>query len=1021
MSYAELCAFSNFSFLQGASHPQELVRRAAELGYAALALTDECSLAGVVRAHEAALDVGLKLIIGSRVRLQEGDDVVLLAPDVAAYSQLCALVTRGRRRAAKGRYRLTRADLDAVPACIGLWLPGSLIDADSAIWFAALPLAHRALGFAHLLAADSEVRLTALQALADRLHLPLAAVGDVHYHVRERRPLQDILTAIRLHCTVDAIGRAGFANGERCLRPLQTLRRLYPPTLLAASCEIAARCRFRLDQLRYEYPRELVPAGRTAMEHLRALVDEGGRRRWPDGIPAKVAAQIDRELVLIDELGYAHYFLTVTEIVAFARGRGILCQGRGSAANSAVCYALGVTEVDPARAQLLFERFISRERAEPPDIDIDFEHQRREEVIQHIYQRYGRERAALAATVISYRRKSAVRDVGRALGLPPDVIDTLTRNLYWFDDSTALPAVLRRMGLDPDAPLVRHLQARAGELLGFPRHLSQHVGGFVISERPLHTLVPVENAAMPERTIIQWDKDDLEALGLLKIDCLALGMLSTLQRALAMVGASRRRPFELQDIPAEDPATYAMLSRGDSVGVFQVESRAQMSMLPRLKPRCFYDLVIEVAIVRPGPIQGGMVHPYLRRRTGEDAVDYPSEALRGVLERTLGVPLFQEQVMQIAVVAAGFTPGESDQVRRSMAAWQRRGGLEHFRDKLMRGMAERGYDPAFAESLYQQILGFGSYGFPESHAASFALLVYASAWLKCHHPAAFCAALLNSQPMGFYAPAQLVADARRHGVAFLPVDVRQSHWDCTLETVAAPAPAVRLGLRCVAGLAKTDAARLLAARNGAAFVSVNDLAVRAGLSQRAINALAEAGALAALSGDRHAARWMALGVERLPGFLAPHAAVEPPLVLPPAGEGAEIVADYRSLGLTLGRHPLAVLRPRLRRLGARTAEDLQRLPGGRRVRVAGLVTHRQRPGTASGVLFVSLEDETGIANLIVWPRLQLAQRQSVLTSNLMLVDGDLQNAHGVINVVARQVRDLSHLLGRLQTRSRDFH
>ena len=1020
-AYAELVCCSHFSFQRGASHPFELVRRAHDLGYAALAIADECSLAGIVRAHEVAQEVGLKLIVGSQFRLDEGDRVVLLAPDHDAYSQICALVTRARRASKKGRYGIERADFESgLEHCIGLWLPAQTIDASRACWFSGLPLARREFAFCHDLAQDSTARLAELQALGQDLGLGLVAAGDVHYHVRGRRPLHDVLTAVRLKTTVENIGRAGFANGERHLRPLATLRKLYPPALLERTLQVAQACTFSLSELRYEYPYELVPADRTSAQHLRILTQEGMRRRWPAGTPESVVKQIERELVLVGEMRYEHYFLTVADLVAHARSQGILCQGRGSAANSAVCYALGITEVDPARVSMLFERFISKERAEPPDIDVDFEHQRREEVIQYIYRRYGRERAALAATVICYRPKMAVRDVGKALGLPMDVVDALSKSLYWFDSKSAVSEQLLKLGFDPQSRTARHLVALVNELVGFPRHLSQHVGGFVISQHPLHTLVPVENAAMPNRTIIQWDKEDLEALGLLKVDCLALGMLSAIRRALEMVGKFRGREFRMQDVPAEDPETYDMLCRGESTGVFQVESRAQMSMLPRLRPRCYYDLVIQVAIIRPGPIQGGMVHPFLRRRQGLEKVEYPSKDLERVLSRTLGVPLFQEQVMEIAMVAAGFSAGEADLVRRSMAAWQRRGGLEQFEGKLRAGMLARGYTPEFAERIFNQVLGFGSYGFPESHSASFALLVYVSAWLKCHEPAAFAAGLLNSQPMGFYAPAQLTSDARRNGVVFREPDVQHSEWDCTLEAGTDGRPEVRLGLRMIAGLAEAQAQSIVAARALGPFRSVDELGHRAGLNKRNLELLARGRALQSLSGHRRLARWDARGVEKLPGMLAAASAHETPIELPRPTEGQDIAADYRSLGLSLGRHPLELLRGRLQRLKVLRAGDLGAVADGSIVRVAGLVTHRQRPETASGVLFVSIEDETGVSNLIVWPRVLEEQRTPVLGAQLMVVEGQLQSEQGVIHVIARKVRDYSAWLGSLEVSSRDF-
>ncbi|TVQ85594.1 MAG: DNA polymerase III subunit alpha, partial [Chromatiaceae bacterium] len=852
--YAELNCRSNFSFLTAASHPEELVATAHRLGYRALAITDECSLAGVVRAHREARARGLQLLIGSEVRLVDGTHLVLLASDRTGYGNLAALISRARQRAPKGRYRLLATDFDdGLPGCLALWLPawragaaaGSTTDlaADLATgtWVRARfgpgagcsAAAGRAwIGVALHRDGDDQARLARLRQLGARLGLSLVAVGEVRMHQRGRAPLLDALAAIRHRCPL-TLGPAPFQNREHHLRPRAQLARFYPAELLAATLVVAARCHFSLDQLQYRYPRELVPAGLTPDRHLSQLTQAGAATRWPDGPPRRVRAQVARELALIAELGYAPYFLTVHDIVRFARARGILCQGRGSAANSAVCYCLGITEVDPARMALLFERFISRARREPPDIDVDFEHQRREEVIQYIYAKYGRTRAALAATVIRYRPRSAVRDLGRALGLDPAQIDRLARNLHWWDGEQVDPARVLEAGLDPAQPRIVNLLRLLRVLIGFPRHLSQHVGGFVIADDDLTRLVPIENAAMAGRSVIQWDKDDLAALGLLKVDCLALGMLSAIRRALDLINDYQGSRLTVADIPAEDPAVYAMIQRGETTGVFQIESRAQMAMLPRLKPACFYDLVIEVAIVRPGPIQGDMVHPYLRRRQGLEPVSYPSPAVAAVLGRTLGVPIFQEQVIQIACVAAGFDAGEADQVRRSLGAWRRHGGLATLRERLIGGMRERGYPRAYAEQLYRQILGFGEYGFPESHAASFALLVYVSAWLKCHQPAAFFAALINSQPMGFYAPAQLLREAHRQGVAVRPVDICHSHWDCTLESGAAvppgaaPAPAIRLGLRLVKGLSAAAARRLVAARREQPWQSLADLQARA--------------------------------------------------------------------------------------------------------------------------------------------------------------------------------------------------
>ncbi len=1036
--YAELHCLTNFSFLRGASHPEELAARAAKLGYTALAVTDECSLAGVVRAHVAAKEHGIKLIVGAEFRLADGPKLVLLATDREAYGNLSQLITTARRRSRKGSYRIGWDDLETgVPGCLVLLVPDEqpkLEDAQRV----AHSFAGRAWIAAELLSGpDDRARLEALLDLGRVAKLPLVAAGDVHMHVRSRRPLQDTLTAIRLHTTVAEARGALYPNAERHLRMRMRLAQLYPPELLAETVRIAERCTFSLDSLRYEYPEELAPPGHTPASYLREITEAGLRARFPAGVPDSVRELIEHELALVAELGYEPYFLTVYDIVKFARGRGILCQGRGSAANSAVCYALGITEVDPARMNMLFERFISRERNEPPDIDVDFEHQRREEVIQYLYGKYGRDRAALAATVITYRTKSTIRDVAKALGFDLPQVDRLARSFAWWDGRDSVRERLAEAGFDPAAAQVQRLVALVATLTGFPRHLSQHTGGFVFARGLLSRLVPIENAAMPDRSVIQWDKDDLDALGLLKVDVLALGMLSAIRRALEMIAGWRGRPFGMADVPPEDATVYEMIQRADTVGVFQIESRAQMSMLPRLKPRNFYDLVIEVAIVRPGPIQGGMVHPYLRRRQGLEPVTYPSAAVKAVLERTLGVPIFQEQVMQLAIVAAGFTPGESDKLRRSMAAWRRKGGLEHFEQRLVSGMLARGYQREFAERIYQQILGFGEYGFPESHSASFALLVYVSSWIKRHEPAAFLAALLNSQPMGFYAPSQLVQDARRHGVEVLPVDVAVSDWDCALEKASPLLPeegsqrscggggrecaCVRLGLRMISGFSEVAALRVVAARREHAFDSVEDLARRAGLNRRDLKLLASAGALRSLSDHRRLAHWEVAGVERATPVLAGCPIDEPLPPLAPPGEAEELVADYASLGFTLGRHPLALLRARLARMRLATAAELRGLPHGRPARAAGIVVGRQRPDTASGVIFVTLEDETGSVNVIVWRDLADRQRRELLGSRLMGVYGTLEREGEVVHLIAKRLVDHSELLGALETSSRDFH
>jgi error-prone DNA polymerase len=1031
--YAELHTLSNFSFLRGASHPEELIAQAKCLNYHGLALTDECSLAGVVRAHIAAKQYGLPLLIGTELTCIDELKVVVLATDRASYGAMSRLITRARRAGAKGRYVLARTDLeDALDGCLIIWLPcadraSPRRQEEDGRWLRERFPERLWIGVELLTGGFDLRRLEQLETLGNTLELPRVAAGDVHMHRRSRRALQDVLTAIRLNTPLQAAGYAVFPNGERCLRPLQRLRELYPAPLLAQTLAIAERCTFKLDELRYEYPEEIVPAGATPTSHLHALTMRGCAQRWPAGAPPAVRENIEHELRLIAELQFEPFFLTVHDVVQYARSQGILCQGRGSAANSTVCYCLRITEVDPSRMAMLFERFISKERNEPPDIDVDFEHERREEVIQYIYGKYGRERAALAATVICYRPRSALRDVGKALGLDLAQVDKLARGMQWWDGQRIDPDRIRASGFDPEDPVIARLIALAAEILGFPRHLSQHVGGFVIARGRLDELVPIENAAMPDRTVIEWDKDDLDALGLLKVDVLGLGMLSALRRAFQLInefGGSSAAPskLDLATVPGEDPAVYEMICRADTTGVFQIESRAQMAMLPRLRPQNYYDLVIEVAIVRPGPIQGEMVHPYLRRRSGEEPVTYPSKAVEAVLKRTLGVPIFQEQVMQLAIVAAGFSPGEADRLRRAMAAWKRKGGLEPFQRQLIDGMREGGYPESFAHQIFNQILGFGEYGFPESHAASFALLVYTSAWLKHYEPAAFCAALVNSQPMGFYAPAQLVRDARSHGVEVRAVDVAASDWDCTLERRADGRPALRLGLRLVKHLSSEGAARLLAARATRAFDSIADLAERGELDRRDLEALATADALSCLTGHRHRAAWQVTGVERalplLPAATVPTEGI--PLLRAPR-EGQDIVADYGSTGLTLRRHPLCLLREKLQRRGVLPTQDLWGQPNGKLVRTAGLVITRQRPGSAGGVTFVTMEDETGYVNLIVWNRVAVAQRAALLESRLLEVHGKLQREGDVQHVIAQRLINLSALLGDLVVASRNFH
>lgn len=1030
--YAELHCLSNFSFQRGASSATELFERAKLHGYEALAITDECTLAGIVRGWQAAKDCGLPLIIGSEMCIEDGPKVVLLVENLAGYQALCGLITQGRRRSKKGEYRLLRDDFaQPVEGLLALWLPDLHLPPEAqrehGRWLNEVFTGTLWLSVQLHCGPDDQQRLATLLGLARALGLPAVASGDVHMHARGRRALQDTMTAIRHHTTVAEAGHRLFANGERHLRARSVLADLYPAPLLAQTLVIARRCTFSLDQLRYEYPRELVPADHTPCSWLRHLTEQGARQRWPDGIPEVARTNIDHELDLIGKKRYESYFLTVHDIVRFAREQAILCQGRGSAANSTVCFALGITELDPSRnkGNLLFARFISEERDEPPDIDVDFEHERREEVLQYIFRRYGRGRAALTAVASTYHGAGALRDVARVLGLPPDQINALAECCGRWTDNLPPAERLRESGFEPDSPVLRRVLTLAGELIGFPRHLSQHPGGFVISEHPLQTLVPVENAAMADRTIIQWDKDDLDLVGLLKVDILALGMLSALRRTFDLVELHRHKRWTIATLPEEDAPTYEMICRADTIGVFQIESRAQMSMLPRLRPSTFYDLVIEVAIVRPGPIQGGMVHPYLRRKNKEEPVTYPSDELKAVFERTLGVPLFQEQVMQMAIVAADYSPGEADQLRRSMAAWKRHGGLEPHRVRLTERMKAKKYPDEFIVRIFEQIKGFGSYGFPESHAASFALLTYASCWLKCHEPAAFTCALINSWPMGFYSPDQLLQDARRHQIDVHPVDVRYSAWDCTLE----PVPnrirtqdlAIRMGLRMIRGFREEDARRIEAARGDRAFKDVTDLCVRADLDNRSRASLADSGALRGLVGHRHRARWEVAGVQvqrPLFGDDCFEAEAQVPLPLPSVAQ--DLAADYDTLGTTLGPHPLALLRNTLAAKRFRSSKDLLDEEHGRNVSVAGLVVGRQRPGTASGVTFVTLEDEHGMINVVVWRDLAERQRKVLVSSQLMHVFGKFEHHKGVRHLIAQRLFDLTPLLTGLDVRSRDF-
>jgi len=1039
-AFTDLAVTTNFSFLRAASYPEELVTAAAALGLSGLGVADRNSLAGVVRAHLTAKDLGVPLCVGARIVPRDGPEVVVHPKDRAAYGRLCRLLTLGRRRAEKGDCALYVSDLPAhADGQIAIVMPPD--DVPPADGFTTQLADYRAifgeacyLGAAPRLDGADARRLAALADLADRCETPMVAVSDALMHTAERKPLLDVLTCIRTGRTIDDAGRALHPNAERRLRAPEDMARLFAgyPEAVARAERIRAAITFSLDELHYEYPEESTGRSRPPQAELEHLTWQGARARYPGGVPEAVADTVARELALIRELGYAPYFLTVNDLVRFARARGILCQGRGSAANSAVCYCLGITAVDPAKLDLLFERFVSAERGEPPDIDVDFEHERREEVIQYVYAKYGRDRAGLAATVIRYRRRGAIRDVGKAMGLSQDTIAALAGGVWGRDQQGGNARWLAEIGLDPSDPRLAKTLALIDEIAGFPRHLSQHVGGFVMTRGPLSEVVPIENAAMEGRTVIEWDKDDLEALGMLKVDVLALGMLTCIRKGFDLIAAHHGVRYELATVPFGDAGVYDMLCRADSVGVFQVESRAQMNMLPRLKPRDFYDLVIEVAIVRPGPIQGDMVHPYLRRRGGEEKVDYPSGELERVLGKTLGVPLFQEQAMRIAVVAAGFTPSEADELRRAMATFKQRGDVGEFKDRLVEGMTNNGYDRDFAERCYKQIEGFGTYGFPESHAASFALLVYVSAWMKRRYPAAFACALLNSQPMGFYAPAQIVRDATRHGVTVRPVDVNRSDWDNTLEPAdpdAASDPmALRLGFRQVAGMGEAEGRRVSAAR-GNGYADPLALWRRAGVSPRSLAALARADAFTSMGLDRRRALWAVKGLpeaEPLPLFAAAGAedlGEEPAAELPDIAETEQVVDDYASLRLTLRRHPLSFLRARYDAEGYARAEDLWDLSDPERLdddapapraKVAGLVLVRQRPGSAKGVIFATLEDETGVTNIVLWPKVFETYRAAFLGSSLLGVAGRIQRDGMVLHLVAERIENHDARLAELE-------
>ena len=1040
--YAELHCRSNFTFLEGASHADELIGRAAELGHCGIAITDRNTLAGVVRAHVAAKEASLKLLVGAEISPVDAPAVVLLSTDRAAYGRLSQLITRGRRAAPKGECRITLRDIrefaDGLIACIPL---ATLTSADSMrLASYAETFRGRCFGLVELhLSANDPQRLARMHDIANVAGIPIAAANDVHYHVPDRRFLQDVLVGIREGCPVSQLGDKLFPNGERYLKSSAQMAHLFAkhPDAVERTAEIAARCQFSLDELRYEYPRELCPSDTTPIRFLHSLAWHGARQRYPRGIPQKITRLLQHELQLIEDLRYEAYFLTVWDLVRFARGRRILCQGRGSAANSAVCYCLGVTSVDPDHIDLLFERFMSKERDEAPDIDVDFEHERREEVLQYIYEKYGRDRAAMTAEVISYRPRSAVRDVGKALGLSLDRVDVLAKSMSHRTEET-LEARVHEAGLDPEARTTRQLVELVRQILGFPRHLSQHVGGMVLTNSPLTEFVPIENAAMEGRTVVQWDKNDLDALGILKVDCLSLGMLTAIRKCFDLVTLHTGRELSLATVPPEDPAVYDMASKADTVGVFQIESRAQMSMLPRLRPRCFYDLVIEVAIVRPGPIQGDMVHPYLRRRCGEEAVEFPNEDVRNVLEKTLGVPIFQEQAMRLAVVAAGFTPGEADQLRRAMGAWRKSGVIEKFQAKLIDGMLSKGYTREFAERVFNQIRGFGEYGFPESHAASFALLVYVSAWLKRHYPVAFTASLLNSQPMGFYAPAQLVSDLKHHKGQVLPVDINHSDWDCTLESNSIgpsrqrrgphrtsaelePSFALRLGFRMVRGLSRTHVDRLVTERQTRGrFQTFDEFAGRTRFSNAVLTQLSRADVFRSLGKRRREAHWDSLPSRDPLPLYDSIADPEPNANLPKLTPMDQVTADYQSTGLSLSGHPMQFARPMLDQLRIVPSSRLATLEVDRRCKVAGVVLLRQRPSTAKGITFVTIEDETGQANLIirqdVWERFRkIAQHATAFVAH-----GLLQRERETIHIRVDRLEDLSDLLRDVGQKSRDF-
>ncbi|MEZ9232010.1 error-prone DNA polymerase [Vibrio amylolyticus] len=1023
MRYAELFCQSNFSFLTGASHAEELVVQADFLRYQAIAITDECSVAGVVRAHTAIKDHQLVIqqIIGSMFWLNADCQLVLLCPSREAYAELCRIITNARRRANKGEYQLSEWDIMSVQHCLILWLPcHRKTDHHWGNWLSQHHSHRLWLGLQRHLKSNDKEYIAHCETLATEFHLPITACGGVLMHNATRLPLQHTLTAIKHGKTLDAIGQHMLTNAETALRSQEKIAKLFQPQWIAESHHIAERCDFQLDSLRYEYPSELIPDQLTPISYLRHLTEQGKKRRFPNGVPNDIAQTIEKELILIEQLDYAFFFLTIHDIVMFAKRQRILYQGRGSAANSVVCYCLEITSVDPRQVSVLFERFISKERNEPPDIDVDFEHERREEVIQYIYKKYGRERAALAASVISYRFKSALRDVGKTLGINETQLDFFIKNVNRRDRQLGWQAQLVELGLKPDSLKGEQFISLVNEIIGFPRHLSQHVGGFVISSGPLYELVPVENAAMEDRTVIQWDKDDLESLGLLKVDVLALGMLTAIRKCFSLVEQHHGRTLSIADITrgADDPDVYRMIQQADTIGVFQIESRAQMSMLPRLKPKCYYDLVIQIAIVRPGPIQGDMVHPFLKRRDGIDPVSYPSTEVEAVLSRTMGVPIFQEQVIKLAMVAAGFSGGEADQLRRAMASWKKNGDLIKFKHKLIDGMLSRGYEREFAERIFDQICGFGEYGFPESHSASFAVLAYCSAWLKYYYPEAFYTSLLNSLPMGFYSSAQLVQDAKRHNIMILPVCVNYS--DYQHQVVHSDSGlAIRLGLRQIKGASHDGMMQLLKARPATGYQHTHQLQ-HIGLNKKDLERLASADAMHEFAHNRYQTRWsMMNSITDLPLFQNMNELNEKPLSGPSAMQ--TLAEDYTSTGLSLTQHPITLL-DNANWLGTFTRQrELRTKAHQSMVTVVGVVTGRQSPGTAAGVTFFTLEDDTGNINVVVWQATARAQKQAYLTSKVLMVKGILEREGEVTHIIAGRLIDLTDHLERLETKSRDFH